>query len=56
MQVWQDTYRPEAAFMHGTIFPELNLPYIIAGCPHMPGADKPGSGNWGANCKEGCKW
>lgn len=51
MQVWQDTYRPEAAFMHGTIFPELNLPYIIADRP-----DKHNSGNWGAGCKEGCKW
>lgn len=60
MQVWQDTYRPEAAFMHGTIFPELNMPYIITGRQSMPGCDKPNSGkrsgNRGANCKEGCKW
>lgn len=56
MQVWQDTYRPEAAFMHGTIFPELNLPYIIAGRPSMPCGDKPNNGNWGSGCKEGCKW
>lgn len=27
MQVWREVYRPETAFMNGTIFPELNLPY-----------------------------
>ena len=46
--------------MHGTIFPELNMPYIIAGRQSMPGCDKSNSGNRGgnrgANCKEGCKW
>lgn len=42
--------------MHGTIFPELNLPYIIAGRPSMPCGDKPNNGNWGSGCKEGCKW
>lgn len=31
MQVWRDVYSPEAAFMNGTIFPELNLPYTVQG-------------------------
>ena len=49
MQTWQDTYRPETAFTNGTIFPELNLPYIIAG-----GA-KPSPNPCGtANCARGC--
>lgn len=29
MQIWREVYRPEAAFMNGTIFPELNLPYTV---------------------------
>lgn len=31
MQVWREVYRPETAFMNGTIFPELNLPYTVQG-------------------------
>ncbi len=27
MQTWHETYRPETAFVNGTIFPELDLPY-----------------------------
>ena len=27
IQAWAQTYRPEDAFINGTIFPELNLPF-----------------------------
>ncbi|HIU10609.1 MAG TPA: spore coat associated protein CotJA [Candidatus Avidehalobacter gallistercoris] len=49
MQTWQDTYRPETAFTNGTIFPELNLPYMIGS------STKPVPGNCStSNCARGC--
>ena len=27
MQQWKSAYPPEEALMHGTLFPELNLPF-----------------------------
>lgn len=28
MQKWNTTYEPDEGFNHGTIFPELNLPWL----------------------------
>ena len=28
MQVWVNTYEPAEALMNGTLFPELNLPFM----------------------------
>lgn len=28
IQPWVETYRPEDAFLSGTIFPDLNLPFL----------------------------
>ena len=29
IQPWAETYRPEDAFINGTIFPDLNLPFYV---------------------------
>ena len=31
-QVWSKTYEPAIGFHQGTIFPELNLPFLGGGC------------------------
>ncbi|MBQ3181101.1 MAG: spore coat associated protein CotJA [Firmicutes bacterium] len=28
IQEWKQTYRPEVSFRNGTIFPELNMPFM----------------------------